>query len=314
VIDIFNVPFAAKKYFLSMHPPISSDRTLAGIGLMLGAMFLFSINDVMGKWLVATYGVAQILLIRSFAAGIMLAPAVRRVGFRAILVRERPWLHICRAICSTAEVAFFYWAVMYLPLADTVAFYLAGPIFVTFFAIVFLKEHVSWRHWLAIVIGFVGVLLAVGPTGEGYGWAVLIPIGGTLLFAGLNIFTRRLAGTDEVALVTWQVASAFLFGLVIAPFFWVQPSLFDFLCLCLLGIVSALAHMGVNRALRYAPAAVVVPYQYTLIVWAVLLGFLFFGDVPAWSVVMGSIIIVASGLYIFMHEQVKTPGQAAEQP
>ena len=72
-----------------MHPPISSDRTLAGIGLMLGAMFLFSINDVMGKWLVATYGVAQIMLIRSLAAGIMLAPAVRRVGFRAIFVQER---------------------------------------------------------------------------------------------------------------------------------------------------------------------------------------------------------------------------------
>lgn len=104
-----------------------------------------------------------------------------------------------------------------------------------------------------------------------------------------------------------------MFGLVIAPFFWVQPSLFDFLCLSLLGIVSALAHMGVNRALRYAPAAVVVPYQYTLIVWAVLLGFLFFGDVPVWSVVMGSTIIVASGLYIFMREQVTTQGQAAEQ-
>lgn len=295
-----------------MNIPPTSDRTLAGIGLMLGAMFLFSINDVMGKWLVATYGVAQIMLIRSFAAGIMLAPAIRRVGWRTIWAQPRPWLHVCRAICSTAEVGFFYWAVMYLPLADTVAFYLAGPIFVTFFSIVFLKEHVSWRHWLAIVIGFVGVLVAVSPSGDGYGWAVLIPIGGTILFAGLNILTRKLAGTDEIALVTWQVVSAFLFGLAFAPFQWVPPSLFDFLCLCLLGIVSAWAHMGVNRALRYAPAAVVVPYQYTIIVWAVLLGFLFFGDVPAWSVVMGSTIIVASGLYMFMREQVTVRDQAAE--
>lgn len=278
---------------------------------MLAAMFAFSINDVMGKWLVATYGVAQILLIRSFAAGIMLAPAIRRVGWRAIVVQEHPWLHICRTICSTAEVAFFYWAVIYLPLADTVAFYLAGPIFVTLFAIVFLKEQVGWRRWLAIVIGFVGVLLAVSPTGEGYGWPVLIPIGGTILFAGLNIFTRKLAGADEIALVTWQVASAFLFGLVVAPFRWVQPSLFDFFCLCLLGIVSALAHMGVNRALRYAQAAVVVPYQYTLIVWAVLLGFLFFGDIPRWNVIAGSIIIVAAGLYIFTREQAKARERAA---
>lgn len=278
---------------------------MAGIGLMLAAMFAFSINDVMGKWLVATYGVAQLLLIRSFAAALMLAPAIRRTGWRVILFQERPWLHVARAICSTAEVAFFYWAVIYLPLADAVAFYLACPIFVTLFAIVFLKEQVGWRRWLAIVIGFIGVLIAVNPTGAGIGWPALIAISGTILFAGLNILTRKLAGANEVALVTWQVASALLFGLIVAPFRWVQPSLFDFACLSLLGIVATLAHMGVNRSLRYAPAAVVVPYQYTLIVWAVILGLIFFGDVPKPHVLIGSAIIVAAGLYIFMREQAR---------
>ncbi|CAN1519115.1 RhaT Permeases of the drug/metabolite transporter (DMT) superfamily [Rhabdaerophilaceae bacterium] len=306
-----NRPQRPKNPIMSAFPAPLPDRTLAGIGLMLAAMFAFSINDVMGKWLVATYGVAQILLIRSFAAAVMLAPAMHRVGWRKIVLHDRPFLHIWRAICSTAEVAFFYWAVSYLPLADTVAFYLAGPIFVTLFAIVFLKEHVGWRRWLAILVGFVGVLFAVSPTGEGYGWPVLIPIVGTILFAGLNILTRKLAGTNEIALVTWQVASALAFGLVVAPFRWVTPSLFDFMCLCLLGVVSALAHMGVNRALRFAPAAVVVPYQYTLIVWAVLLGFLFFGDVPRWNVIIGSLIIVAAGLYIFSREQIKAREKAA---
>lgn len=282
-----------------------ADRVMAGIGLMLAAMFAFSINDVMGKWLVATYGVAQLLLIRSLAAALMLAPAIHRTGWRTIVFQERPWLHVARAICSTAEVAFFYWAVIYLPLADAVAFYLACPIFVTLFAIVFLKEKVGWRRWLAIVVGFIGVLIAVNPTGAGIGWPALIAISGTILFAGLNILTRKLAGANEVALVTWQVASALLFGLVVAPFRWVQPSLFDFACLGLLGIVATLAHMGVNRSLKYAPAAVVVPYQYTLIVWAVILGFLFFGDVPKPHVLIGSAIIVAAGLYIFMREQAR---------
>lgn len=282
-----------------------ADRVMAGIGLMLAAMFAFSINDVMGKWLVATYGVAQLLLIRSLAAALMLAPAIQRTGWRTIVFQERPWLHVARAICSTAEVAFFYWAVIYLPLADAVAFYLACPIFVTLFAIVFLKEKVGWRRWLAIVVGFIGVLIAVNPTGAGIGWPALIAISGTILFAGLNILTRKLAGANEVALVTWQVASALLFGLVVAPFRWVQPSLFDFACLGLLGIVATLAHMGVNRSLKYAPAAVVVPYQYTLIVWAVILGFLFFGDVPKPHVLIGSAIIVAAGLYIFMREQAR---------
>jgi len=282
-----------------------ADRVLAGIGLMLAAMFAFSINDVMGKWLVATYGVAQLLLIRSFAAALMLAPAIHRTGWRAIVFQDRPWLHVARAICSTAEVAFFYWAVIYLPLADAVAFYLACPIFVTLFAIIFLKEKVGWRRWLAIVVGFIGVLIAVNPTGAGMGWPALIAISGTILFAALNILTRKLAGANEVALVTWQVASALLFGLLVAPFRWVQPSLFDFACLGLLGIVATLAHMGVNRSLKYAPAATVVPYQYTLIVWAVILGFLFFGDIPKPHVLVGSAIIVAAGLYIFMREQAR---------
>ena len=97
-----------------------------GIGLMLVAMFAFSLNDVMGKWLVATYGVAQLLLIRSFAGLLMLAPAIQRVGLKTILTPDRIDLHILRAICSTAEVALFYWAVVYLPLAEVAEFFSFG--------------------------------------------------------------------------------------------------------------------------------------------------------------------------------------------
>lgn len=291
---------------LPVSPPNeSSDRILAGIGLMLAAMFAFSLNDVMGKWLVATYSVAQLLLIRSLAATLMLAPAIRKVGLREILRPDHFWLHVLRAFCSTAEVALFYWAVVYLPLADTVAFYLASPIFVTLLAVIFLKEHVGWRRWAAVSVGFVGVLIAVRPTGEGMGWPALIAIAGSLLFAGSNTLTRRLSGANEVTLVTWQVFAALAFGAVVSPFLWVQPSLRDFLALGLLGIVSTIAHMGVNRALRYAPAATVIPYQYSLIVWAVLLGFIFFGDWPAPHVFAGAGIIVGAGLYIFIREQIR---------
>lgn len=279
---------------------------------MLAAMFAFSLNDVMGKWLVGTYGVAQLLLIRSFAGALMLAPAVVRTGWREVAFPERPWLHVLRAICSTAEVAFFYWAVIYLPLADAVTFYLAGPIFVTLMAVIFLKEQVGWRRWTAIIIGFVGVLVAINPSGQGMGWPALIALAGTILFAALNILTRKLAGTNEVTLVSWQVASALLFGLAVAPFRWVSVTMLDFFALMLLGIVANLAHMGVNRALRYAPAAVVVPYQYTLIVWAVLLGYLFFGDWPALHVFIGSAIIVGAGLYIFLREQIRAREKAVQ--
>lgn len=290
----------------------SQDRILAGIGLMLVAMFAFSLNDVMGKWLVATYGVAQLLLIRSLAGLLMLAPAIQRVGLKTIITPDRIGLHILRAICSTAEVALFYWAVVYLPLADTVAFYLASPIFVTILAVIFLKEQVGWRRWSAIFVGFIGVVIAVRPTGAGMGWPALIAISGSLIFAGANTLTRRLAGTNEVTLVTWQVLSALAFGLAFAWMQWAPLTLRDFLALSLLGIVGNLAHMGVNRSLRYAPAAVVVPYQYSLIVWAVVLGYLFFGDWPKPHVFIGAGIIVAAGMYIFIREQARAKEKTAK--
>ncbi|MCA1999736.1 MAG: DMT family transporter [Hyphomicrobiales bacterium] len=293
-----------------MTPVPQTDRTLAGIALMLAAMFAFSLNDVMGKWLVATYGVAQLLLIRSGAALLMLAPAIHRVGLATILRPRRPWLHALRAFCSTAEVAFFYWAVTYLPLADTVAFYLASPIFVTILAALFLKERVGWRRWLGVSVGFAGVLIALQPGGAEIGWPALIALSGALIFAASNILTRELAGENEVTLVSWQVLSALLFGLTVAPFRWVAPGWLDFAALMLLGIVSALAHMGVNRSLKYAPASVVVPYQYTLIVWATLFGIVFFGDWPGMNVVLGSLIIVAAGLWIFMREQARARERA----
>jgi drug/metabolite transporter (DMT)-like permease len=293
---------------------IPKDRILAGIGLMLAAMFAFSLNDVMGKWLVATYGVAQLLLIRSFAAVIMLGPAIHKAGYATVFKPSRPWVHALRAFCSVAETALFYWAVVYLPLADTVAFYLASPIFVTILAVIFLKEQVGWRRWLAVLIGFVGVLIAVRPTGAGMGWPALIAISGSLIFAASNTLTRLLAGENEVTLVSWQVFGAIIFGLIVAPFSWVTPTGRDFAALMLLGIVATLAHMGVNRSLRYAPAAVVIPYQYSLIVWAVILGFIFFGDWPAPNVLIGAAIIVAAGLWIFIREQVRARERAVSPP
>jgi drug/metabolite transporter (DMT)-like permease len=272
---------------------------------MLIGMFLFSANDVMGKWLVATYSVGQLLLIRSVGALMMMAPALHRKGLRHIFLQPRPKLHLLRAVASTAEVGFFYWAVAYLPLADTVTFYLAGPIFVTLIAVMFLGETVGWRRWAAILVGFVGVVIAVNPGAQSLSWPALIALSGAVLFALLNITTRMLSGTDEVSLVTWQITAALIFGLISAPFSWVTPSVLDCAALFLLGIVSTIAHMAVNRSLAYAPASSVVPYQYTLIVWAVILGYLFFGDWPQPHVLIGSGVIIAAGLYIFIREQIR---------
>ena len=130
---------------------------------MAGAIFIFSVNDALGKWLAADYAPPQILLFRSVVAGVLLIPIIRRTGWRALLRVERPWLQLFRVVLAAVETAMFYWAVKRLPLADAMTYYLAGPIYVTLMAAVFLGEKVGWRRWLAVLVGFLGVIVALGP-------------------------------------------------------------------------------------------------------------------------------------------------------
>ena len=193
-----------------------------------------------------------------------------------------PWpsLQLLRVVLSTLEVAFFYWAVAYLPLADVMTYYLAAPIYVTALSPVLLDEAVGWRRWTAVLVGFAGVLVALRPSASTLTLPALVAVLGSLIFALMMITTRKLRGTSGTALVTGQTLGALLLGGALAPFDWVTPSPRDFLLLSLLGVVAMVAHVCVNRSLQLAPASVVAPFQYTLIVWAVVLGYLVFGDVP----------------------------------
>jgi drug/metabolite transporter (DMT)-like permease len=206
-------------------------------------------------------------------------------------------------VFATVEVACFYWAVAYLPLADVMAYYLAGPIFVTAIAGTLLGEPVGWRRWSAVVAGFIGVIVCLRPGVAAFTWPALIALIGSFTFSLSMISTRFLRGTSGTVLVTTQTVAALVFGIVVAPFAWVTPNASDLALLALLGMVAMVAHVCVNRSLTVAPASVVVPYQYTTIVWAVLFGYLVFNDVPDVWMLAGGTIIIGAGLVIFLREQ-----------
>jgi drug/metabolite transporter (DMT)-like permease len=285
-----------------MNSDNSASRAMTGILLMLAGIFLFSVNDALGKWLMATYTVGQVLLIRSLAALPLLAPFIWRDP-GAFAAAPRWGLQVLRAVLATIEVACFYWAVAYLPLADVMAFYLAGPIFVTAIAGTMLGEPVGWRRWSAVVAGFIGVVVCLRPGVAAFTFPALIALIGSLTFSLTMISTRFLRGTSGTVLVTTQMVGSLAFGIVVAPFGWITPGWGDLALLALLGMVAMVAHICVNRSLVLAPASVVVPYQYSTIVWAVLFGYLVFGDVPDGYMLTGAAIIVAAGLFIFVREQ-----------
>ncbi|WP_407157568.1 DMT family transporter [Bradyrhizobium sp. STM 3557] len=275
---------------------------LAGIGLMLLSISMFSFGDALGKFLVGTYAVGQLLWLRACAALLALSPVIwrQRAQFRNL---ERPWLQLFRVVLSTLEVAAFFLATVYLPLADVVTYYLAGPIFVTALSALVLGEHVGWRRWCAVLVGFCGVLIALRPSAQTFSLPALIALGGSFSFSVLMLITRSLRATPDVVMASSQFVGTFLLGAVMAPFGWVTPTPGSLALFAAAGLISVTALFCVNRSLKLAPASVVVPYQYTMIVWAVMFGFLVFGDVPQPATIAGAVIIIGAGLYIFLRER-----------
>jgi drug/metabolite transporter (DMT)-like permease len=275
---------------------------LTGIALMLAGVGMFSFGDALGKYLVGTYSVGQLLLLRAIAALILISPFVwrARAEFRRI---PRPGLQLLRVVLSASEVAAFFVATVYLPLADVITFYMAGPIFVTALSAMFLGEQVGWRRWTAVAVGFCGVLIALKPSAQTVSWPALIALGGSLAFAVLMVVTRSLRGTSDMVLASSQFGASLIFGAVLIPFGWVTPAARDLALFAVAGSISVVALLCVNRSLKLAAASVVVPYQYTMIIYAGIFGYLVFGDVPSYNIIIGALIIAGAGLYIFLRER-----------
>jgi drug/metabolite transporter (DMT)-like permease len=275
---------------------------VVGIGFMLLSVFMFSFGDALGKYIVATYSVGQLLALRGCAALFLLSPLIWR--YRAqFFALERPPLQLIRVGLSTLEVAAFFLATVHLPLADVTTYYLACPIFVTALSATVLREHVGWRRWSAILIGFAGVVIALKPSAQSLSWPAVIALSGSLCFSMLLMITRLLRATPDIVMASSQFAGTSLLGAIMAPFGWVTPSMGHLALFAIAGSISVTALLCVNRSLKLAPASVVVPYQYSMIVWAVMFGIIVFGDVPQPATVVGAAIIIAAGLYIFVRER-----------
>jgi S-adenosylmethionine uptake transporter len=283
---------------------LTKNMVLAGILLMLAGDFMFALNDAMGKWLVASFSVGQVVAIRSIGAFIVLGPMIARQEKSRLFRPERPWLQFWRAAATTADTACFYAAVVYLPLADVMSFYMAGPIYVAALSHFLLDEKVGWRRSLAILIGFCGVIIMLKPSSAAFSASSIFALVGSVAFAFAIILSRKLRGTSDTTLVTWQTIGTLLVGVALAIGNWQTPNAFDLGAMLLLGIVSCIAHLLITRALKMAPASTLAPLHYTLLLWAVVFGIVFFGDVPGPRILIGAAIVVLAGMFIFHRQNV----------
>jgi drug/metabolite transporter (DMT)-like permease len=284
-------------------PPLTAalaerQRMLAGIGLTLLSSFIFAGCNVTAKWVELRVPVSELLFVRAVTALLLISLAIRPRDFAAMRAGGRWWLHVMRASFSAIETSCYYVAVMVLQLADASTIYLAAPIYVTALSAIFLRERVGWRRWTAVGIGFAGVVVALHPTGAGVlNVYALICAAGSLLYAIALVATRRLRGTPTPLLVATQMG-ALLLGTATRAAGWPLPSLVDGTLLVLMGAASMLAYFCLNRALALAQASALAPFNYTSIIWALISGYLVFGDVPTVATLAGAAIIVGAGLFI----------------
>ncbi|MBN9072122.1 MAG: DMT family transporter [Rhizobiales bacterium] len=275
-----------------------------GIALFLCGNFLYAVNDVIGKWAVMSFSVGQLLVLRSVGSLAVLGYTLGKQGPARIFKLERIDLQLLRAVLAVLDTALFFAAVAYLPLADVLTFYMAGPIYIAAMSHFFLGEKVGWRRWLAILIGFCGVVIALRPSSAAFSLPSLFALVGSFGFAGMLVLSRRLKGTSDTALVTWQVIASLILGVVLSVTTWKSPSTGELSAMLLMGVISVFAQLMITRALKLAPASVLAPLQYSILLWGILFGYIFFNDVPDTAILIGSAIIVTAGLFIFHRQKV----------
>ena len=279
-----------------------------GIGLMVVSVFFMNLNNALLKWLSGMYPASQIIFMRSIVMVLIVLLLVPLFSSFSILKPSNNSGHWYRGVLNLLNGIFFVLAVTYLPLAETVALTFAAPLFLTALAIPFLGERVGWRRWMAVSFGFLGILIVARPIGGTLQVAILFPLIAALTGAMRDIVTRKLTA-EESSLSIFFTSSLISIGgsfpaslLDGGPFNWVMPGFHDTVLVVLTGLCVAAGHYLMIETFRFAEAKIVAPFRYTGIVWATILGFIVWGQLPDKFGVLGVFIIIASGLYI-LHRQ-----------
>ncbi|HRK19303.1 MAG TPA: DMT family transporter [Hyphomicrobiaceae bacterium] len=278
-------------------------RILLGIFFMCLASTLFPIMNGLVQILSDRYSSPQIVWARTASHLIfIMALFMPKYGIGIVSTRA-PALQIGRSICLMASTLCFFHGVKYLPLAKAASISFMAPFIVALLSWPLLRERVSAPRLAAVIVGFLGVLIVVQPGGELFDWASLFILASAIFYAVYQIFTRKVAAFDIPE--TSAVYSALVGTLVMSiwvPFTWTTPTLVDAAVMFSLGILGGLGHYCVARAMTYAPANIVSPFQYWQMVGSVIVGYLITSKMPEQTTWLGAAVIIAAGLFIGWRE------------
>lgn len=268
--------------------------------IMLGGILILSFMDVLIKYLTRDVGTAQLMWVRFTLQGVFLTLIAGASGIRERLTSRRPELHVLRSVLQLTGSFTFILSLAYLTLAEANAISFASPLMLAAMSRIFLGERASADRIIAIAIGFVGVLIVIRPASGVFQWAALLPLVTAVTIAGSHILTPIIARTEDPSKALYYQAyiTAVGFGLVM-PWLWVDLSALSWGLLVLVAAMGTIGHFAMIRAFQHAPPSLLSPMLYLHLLWAIAFGWGFFGEVPDFPMLLGSAIIVASGLYVY---------------
>ena len=283
----------------------SARNRLVGIGIVSFTYFLFALLDGSAKWLVGTMPVIMVVWLRFAMLALMAGALLFPLRGRSLL-RTNYWRwHILRALMFIAMTGMNFWALQYLQLTVTSSIFFTVPILIALISATFLGERLDAGRWIAIVVGFAGVLIIVRPGSAEFHPAMLVSVLNALLYAIFMLMTRRLAAYDSPE--TIQYIPAVAAAVLLTPFAiagWEWPATWlEWVVACLLGVFGGAGHYLLALAHRYASSAVIAPFVYQQVIYMALFGYVVFGDVPAPAVWIGAAVVIGSGLYLFHRER-----------
>ncbi len=284
----------------------NTDRPALGIILMIIGIASFAIMDAIIKWLTADYPVSQVVSLRSwFGLPLLFLIALHSDGLAGFKTR-RPLAHVGRFFLVLVLSFGFFWALSQMKLIDAVAITFAAPILIAALSVPMLQESVGLHRWVAIGVGFFGVIIMLRPGMGVFQWAGVVALGSVLSYSLLMITTRVLKSTETTAtLLFYPQMGMSLIGALFTPFYWVSPNLSDLGLFALTGVFGSVGVLCVTHAFRLAPVATISPFEYTALIWATLLGFMLWGELPDTYTVVGAVFVISSGLYIIYRETIK---------
>ena len=282
---------------------VKRDHVPKGILFMLLATVMLAVSNAVAKWQVAIYPVGEVMFFRSLFSFLVCSAAVLPFTGLAVFATRRPRDHLGRGLSQAISQTFTVIAISLMPLAGATAINFSAPLFAALLSIVWLKERADTARWAALIVGFLGVLIVTNPGANSLTVGALFALGNAVMYGSVTVAVRGMTSTESAnTLLMWQMATLAALHPLLLLFGFQLPTATGLAIFALSGLANAIAQYCWTHALRLAPTTAVSPFYYFLLVWSLFIDFAVWGNVPTVELLIGSAIVVASGLFLLRHE------------